>query len=197
MVRVLLDANVLFPPVLRDVFLEFSMNGLLRALWTDEILSEVARALVRARRHTEESAAELVSELQTFFPGSFVVGYEHLTGSGLCTDPNDDHVLGAAIHSRADAIATFNLKDFPKNLFESFGIDLSHPDQLLVEVFESNSALGCQALGGLLGYYNLPPHTAAELSERLIRSQVPAFGRRILDFREPIDGFASQVRGSK
>jgi predicted nucleic acid-binding protein len=197
MVRVVLDANVLFPPVLRDVFLEFSMNGLFRALWTDEILSEVARALIRGRRHTEESAAALISELQEFFPGSFVIGYEHLVGSDLCLDPNDEHVLGAAIHSRADVIVTFNIKDFPTDLFESFGIELSHPDQLLAEVFESNSVLGCQALGGLIGYYNLPPQTAAELSDRLVRSQVPQFGLRILDFQESIDAFASKVRASK
>ena len=197
MVRVILDANVLFSPVLRDVLLEFSMNGLFRALWTDEILRELSTALIRTNRLNEKSATGLVAELKAFFPSSFVGGYEHFLDRGLCNDPNDEHVLAAALHSRADGIVTLNRKDFPQDLFESFGIELSHPDPLLVEVFESNPALGCQAIGGLLGYYNLPPQTTAELSVRLIRSQVPNFGRRILDFHKSIDEFASQVRASK
>ena len=197
MLRVVLDANVLFPVVLRDVFLEFSVSGLLRTFWTSEILVEFSRALVRTSRHSEDSAAGLVSEMQAFFPSSFVDGYEHLTHSNMCADPKDEHVVGAAIHIKADAIATFNLKDFPKDLFEYFGIRLSHPDNLLTDVFESNTGLTCQVLGTVVGNYDRSPTTAAELSARLIRSQTPRFGLRILDFEDLIDGFALQVRSSR
>jgi predicted nucleic acid-binding protein len=196
MVRVVLDANVLFPVVLRDVILEFSISGLLRVLWTDQVLAELSRALVRTSRHGEHSAAALISELKAFFPANFVVGYEHLTHDTHCSDPKDEHVLGAAIHSRADAISTFNMKDFPNDLFERFGIELIHPDLLLTGVFESNTGTACQTLGRILGKYNHPPKTVAELSARLIRSQVPRFGLRILDFEESINGFAKQVRAS-
>lgn len=197
MLRFVLDANVLFPVVLRDVFLEFSVSGLLRTFWTSEILVEFSRALVRTSRHSEDSAAGLVSEMQAFFPSSFVDGYEHLTHSNMCADPKDEHVVGAAIHIKADAIATFNLKDFPKDLFEYFGIRLSHPDNLLTDVFESNTGLTCQVLGTVVGNYDRSPTTAAELSARLIRSQTPRFGLRILDFEDLIDGFALQVRSSR
>ena len=197
MLRVVLDANVLFPVVLRDVLLEFSVSGLLRTFWTSEILVEFSRALVRTSRHSEDSAAGLVSEMQAFFPSSFVDGYEHLTHSNMCADPKDEHVVGAAIHIKADAIATFNLKDFPKDLFEYFGIRLSHPDNLLTDVFESNTGLTCQVLGTVVGNYDRSPTTAAELSARLIRSQTPRFGLRILDFEDLIDGFALQVRSSR
>lgn len=197
MLRVVLDANVLFPVVLRDVFLEFSVSGLLRTLWTSEILAEFSKALVRTSRHSEDSAAGLVSELQAFFPSSFVDGYEHLTLNNLCSDPKDEHVLGAAIHSKADAIATFNIKDFPNDLLESFGIKLSHPDTLLTEVFESNTGLACKVLGRVVGNYDRSPTTAAELSARLNRSQLPRFGLQILEFEELIDGFALQVRSSR
>ncbi len=196
MVRVVLDANVLFPVVLRDVILELSISGLLRVLWTDQVLAELSRALVRTSRHGEHSAAALISELKAFFPANFVVGYEHLTHDTHCSDPKDEHVLGAAIHSRADAISTFNMKDFPNDLFERFGIELIHPDLLLTGVFESNTGTACQTLGGILGNYNHPPKTVGELSARLIRSQVPRFGLRILDFEESINGFAKQVRAS-
>jgi predicted nucleic acid-binding protein len=197
MVRVVLDANVLFPVVVRDVLLEFSIHGLLRVLWTDEVLAELSGALVRTSRHSENSAAELVSELKAFFPASLVVGYEHLTQNNHCSDPKDEHVLGAAIHSRADAISTFNMKDFPKDLFERFGIELIHPDHLLTSVFDSNTGIARRALGGILGNYDHPPKTVAELSARLIRSQVPRFGLRIMELEDSINAFASQVRASR
>jgi hypothetical protein len=88
------------------------------------------------------------------------------------------------------------MKDFPNDLFERFGIELIHPDLLLTGVFESNTGTACQTLGGILGNYNHPPKTVGELSARLIRSQVPRFGLRILDFEESINGFAKQVRAS-
>lgn len=196
MLRAVVDANVLFPAVLRDVVLEFAMHGLLQPLWTREILAETAASLIRANRKTKQGASRLVAELQRVFPGSNILGYEHQTQMNLCADPKDEHVLGAALHSKADALVTFNLKDFPSDLFESFGIELSHPDALLTNAFDTNPQASCQALGGLLGYYELPPKLAEDLAERLVRSQVPIFGQRILDSRETIDQFASHVRAN-
>ena len=197
MIRAVVDANVLFPAVLRDVVLEFAMHGLLQPLWTHEILAETAAALIRTNRKTEQGASRLVADLQRVFPGSNIFGYEHLKHMHLCADSKDEHVLGATLHSKADALVTFNLKHFPSDLFESFGIELWHPDALLTNAFDSNPQMSCQALGGLLGYYELPPKLAEELSERLVRSQTPIFGQLIWDSRESIDEFAALVRAGK
>lgn len=42
-----LDASVLFPAALRDRLLRAARRGLFRPLWTEEILEEVRRNLVR------------------------------------------------------------------------------------------------------------------------------------------------------
>lgn len=42
-----LDANVLYPPLLRDVLVGLATANLYEALWSDEILAEVERNLLR------------------------------------------------------------------------------------------------------------------------------------------------------
>jgi hypothetical protein len=44
---------------------------------------------------------------------ALVENYEHLTASVELPDPDDVHVVAAAIHCNASLIVTFNLKDFP------------------------------------------------------------------------------------
>ena len=44
---------------------------------------------------------------------ALVTGYEPLVKTIHLPDPNDRHVLAAAITGRADVIVTKNLKDFP------------------------------------------------------------------------------------
>ncbi|MEI8311161.1 MAG: PIN domain-containing protein [Verrucomicrobiota bacterium] len=48
-------------------------------------------------------------------------------------DPEDRHVLAAAIHGRADVIVTFNLKDFPSARLKPHGIRALHPDKFVGE----------------------------------------------------------------
>ena len=46
-------------------------------------------------------------------PGALVAGFEARIGSLTLPDPDDRHVLAAAIHCNASVIVTANLKDFP------------------------------------------------------------------------------------
>jgi hypothetical protein len=47
-------------------------------------------------------------------------------------DPDDRHVLAAAIVGRADVIVTANLKDFPAEALAPHGIEAQHPDTFLI-----------------------------------------------------------------
>ena len=51
-------------------------------------------------------------------------------------DPNDRHVLAAAVRAAAGAIVTFNLKDFPRNTLEPLGIEATHPDTFLLSQYD-------------------------------------------------------------
>ncbi|MCC6362388.1 MAG: PIN domain-containing protein [Bryobacterales bacterium] len=51
-------------------------------------------------------------------------------------DPNDRHVLAAAIRGRADVIVTRNVRDFPADVLDRFGIESQHPDEFVVHLLD-------------------------------------------------------------
>lgn len=65
---------------------------------------------------------------------ALVVGYEDLIPSLSLPDPDDRHVLAAAIRGRADIIVTMNLRNFPAELVVPFGIEAQHPDDFILHL---------------------------------------------------------------
>jgi hypothetical protein len=61
-------------------------------------------------------------------------------------DPEDRHVLAAAIHCGADLILTFNLDDFPEHSLASYGIGACHPDPFLVDQLNLDAERVCIAM---------------------------------------------------
>lgn len=66
---VVLDANVLFPFRIRDVLLTFTQEGLFRARFTDDILDEWTRNLIRLKPHLEDSVRAQEAIIRTEFEG--------------------------------------------------------------------------------------------------------------------------------
>lgn len=111
---VLFDACVLYPAPLRDFLLHLSLTGLFAAKWTDRIHDEWTRNLLA--RRPELSADRIQRTCQRMneaIPDSLVTNYEPLIEGLDLPDPDDRHVLAAAIQAGAQVIVTFNLKDFP------------------------------------------------------------------------------------
>jgi len=61
-------------------------------------------------------------------PGGLVTGYEDLIDSLTLPDPDDRHVLAAAVRAGAGVIVTTNLKDFPAAILAGHGVAAQHPD---------------------------------------------------------------------
>jgi len=66
-------------------------------------------------------------------PDCIVSGYENPIDGLALPDPDDRHVLAAAVRSGAQTIVTFNLKDFPAATLDGFGVEARHPDDFLVD----------------------------------------------------------------
>jgi hypothetical protein len=62
---------------------------------------------------------------------SVVIGYECLIGSITLPDQDDRHALAAAIVTRADVVATCNLRDFLAEALDPYGIEARHPDEFV------------------------------------------------------------------
>jgi PIN domain len=63
-----------------------------------------------------------------------VTGYEDLIPALDLPDPDDRHVLAAAIRGRADVIVTCNLADFQADQLAHYGIEARHPDDFLLSL---------------------------------------------------------------
>src|SRR5712692_2845699 len=72
-----------------------------------------------------------------------VTGYEDLIASLSLPDPDDRHVLAAAIRANADVIITYNLTDFPAETLARFDIEALHPDDFLVCLLDLAPGVVC------------------------------------------------------
>ncbi len=131
-----LDASVLFPAAIRDTLLRAGGAGLYQLYWSDEILEEVRRNLVKSGRATEEQAQRLVDTMQRAFPEAMVAGYEVLI-ERMTNEPKDRHVLAAAVRSQAEIIVTDNLRDFPGEALVPFNVEAYSADAFLMLLFDS------------------------------------------------------------
>lgn len=135
--RLVLDACVLFPPLVRGIVLSTAEAGLYTPLWSDRILDEWRIAAVRKQgAGTEDAIIAIQARMAETFPGSRIApGPEddlHLP------DPADTHVLAAAIAGQAPQIVTFNLRDFPRRVLWPYGVEAVHPDSFLWQVFSED-----------------------------------------------------------
>ncbi len=107
--------------------------------------------------------------MNRFFDDACIEGWEGLTEGITLPDPNDVHVVAAALRGRADVIVTSNLKDFPLQTLDGLGLDVQSPDEFLINQLDLDpeevmGCLECQRLA-----LKNPQVTMNELLSRLER----------------------------
>lgn len=173
---VLLDACVLVPFTLADTLLRQAEADLYRPLWSRKILEEVQSAVERVHPDLEEEfVRRRIAGMERAFPDARVAGWEPLVAALDLPDPDDRHVLAAAIRGRADLIVTNNLKDFPATALEVWEIEVQSADEFLLNQLdlypeEVTNALERQALAT-----KKPPLTLLQILEGLKRCDVGRF----------------------
>jgi predicted nucleic acid-binding protein len=107
------DACVLYPALLRDLLMELALTDLFRARWSEEIHKEWIQSVLKNNTKLTESQLFRTRDfMDANVRDALVTGFESLIPSLTLPDPNDQHVLAAAIRCQADVIVTFNLKDY-------------------------------------------------------------------------------------
>lgn len=127
------DADVLYPNTLRDLLIRIAqLPHLVQAKWTHEILEEVAMAL---RKNHPDISAEKTDRLRERMNAAvrdcLVSGYEPLIAALELPDPDDRHVLAAAIKAKAQIIVTKNLRDFPAERLGPWNLKAKSPDSFV------------------------------------------------------------------
>lgn len=166
----LLDANVLYPAPLRDLFMELAVCDLFRARWSADIHREWIEALMTQQPHRDRAALERTRDLMdSYIRDSLVTGYQPTIGCLVLPDPDDRHVLAAAIVGRCDVIVTQNLKDFPASVLTPYGIKAQHPDEFLSNHLHLSPGVFCSAVREIRGRLKSPPYTVSQYLETLRR----------------------------
>ena len=131
---VVYDACVLYSAPLRDLLLRVARAGLVRARWSDQILDECFRSILEGRPDLNAGALERTRSLMNrAIADCMVSGYEGLIDGLTLPDPNDRHVLAAAVRAGAQMVVTFNLKDFPDEALAPYGVEAKHPDDFIID----------------------------------------------------------------
>jgi predicted nucleic acid-binding protein len=155
---VLLDANVLYPAPLRDALMQLAVTDLFKAKWTADIHEEWIGALLRNQPHRDRAALERTRALMDQATRDcLVTGYQSLIPSLTLPDPNDRHVLAAAIVGACNAIITQNLKHFPHDALAPYGIETQHPDEFFCNQLSLAPGLVCSALRKVRARLKNPP----------------------------------------
>ncbi len=139
--RVVLDACVLFPTVLREVLLGVAREGGFTPLYALRILEEWARAAARSGPDVERQARAEIALLRAQYPDGEVLVHESDMDDLSLPDPDDVHVLAAALKGQAQVILTANLRDFPGRTLARYDITARAPDSLLLEMLDDNVAV--------------------------------------------------------
>ncbi|HCF9255145.1 TPA: PIN domain-containing protein [Pseudomonas aeruginosa] len=163
------DANVLYPAPLRDLLMHLALTGVYRACWTAQIHDEWKRNLLINLQDLIQAQLDRTSAaMDRAIPDALVTGYEPLCAGLTLSDPDDRHVLAAAIKCSASVIVTFNLKDFPPDVLRPFEIEAVHPDDFIADLFDLDQAAVLEAVQAQRASLKNPPHTARELLDRLL-----------------------------
>ncbi len=144
-----LDTNVIYPIEIRDLILWFAHFDLFTPKWTEEIFSELERVM-RDKGVTEKDIKKRQAIMNKAFPDALVLNYQGLISSLNLPDPNDRHVLAAAIKTNANLIITSNLRDFPDAVLSKYGLAAKCPDDFLADIIDLNPAQAVKAFRALV-----------------------------------------------
>lgn len=86
-------------------------------------------------------------------PDCLGIGYKGLESQLTLPDPDDRHVLAAAVLCHAGTIVTYNLKDFPIAVLAPRGITAQHPDEFIEHSHRSSLTHPSKSVDELLDGY--------------------------------------------
>lgn len=178
------DACVLYPAPLRDFLMWLGLSGRFRARWSRDIHEEWKRNLLLNRLDLTRSQVDRTSDLMDrAIPDGLVDGYEELVVALTLPDPDDCHVLAAAIRCGASVIVTFNQKDFPANVLASYGVESQHPDEFIENLFDLDAAAVVAAAQRQRSQLKNPPIDVDRYLEILFRQGLVQTTKALATYR--------------
>ncbi|GEL42290.1 hypothetical protein MEX01_28810 [Methylorubrum extorquens] len=165
----LVDACALAGVLKRNLLLTLAEAEFYRIRWSPRVLDETQRAIERmlvSRKHADPTgqAAEQRRRMEAAFAEASVIGSEAFLGDcqGL-PDPDDAHVVAAALQTRASVIVTDNLKHFPETILSRLSLYARSTDAFLADTITPDQGRAVAAIGKLRQRLHRPEKSAGQL----------------------------------
>lgn len=184
----ILDACVLYPVCVADALVSMAVAGLFAAKWTGRIEDEWIRNLEADRPDLAGKLEKRRELMRLAIPDWEVPEAALITvASGLSLpDPDDVHVLAAAIAGHADCIVTANLKDFPEEILDVHDLCAIHPDDFLMAQFDLDPISALAAFKEMRARSKNPPLTPEEFASAFERNGLVAMAECLREAAELI-----------
>lgn len=175
--RLVLDACVLFPTILREILIGVAGQGGYTPLWSSRILGEWQHAAARLGPEGAAIASGEIALLRACWPEAEIPADQGLEARLFLPDPADCHVLAAALVGEAEAVITLNLRDFPNRQME--GLRARAPDDLLMDLWLADSAMVEQVVAQVQARSQAISGQPRPLRSMLKRAKLPRLGKAL------------------
>lgn len=165
----LVDASTLAGALRRNLILSLAEAELFRVRWSDRIMDETVAAIEKISDGKADTAKQRAAMNRAFSEATVpyaadVEGYLNIEG---LPDPDDLHVIAAAVSARADVIVTENLKDFPTDILKKFDIDVLSADAFIADTLDLTTGRSLEAVKVMRERMKHPEYTAEGLIEKM------------------------------
>ena len=177
----LLDACVLYPLAMTDALLSLATAGFFAAKWTTQIEGEWIRSLERQRPDLVGKLGVRRDSMREAVPDWEVpeAAWGSLAAGIRLPDPDDAHVLAAAIAGHADCIVTSNLKDFPSAILLEYGIEAIDPDTFIINQWDLDPVNAIAAFKRMRARRKKPQSSPEDFANALELGGLPTTADRL------------------
>ena len=175
---VVYDANVLYPFHLRNLLVQCAVDRVVEARWSDQIHDEWMRNLAASSDNVVLERLRRTRDLMNrVLPGATVRGFERHIASVSLPDPDDRHVVAAAIESGAALIVTWNTRDFPSRALLPHRLRAQRPDAFLMARYETAPEIMKEVARNARSNLTRSDLTAKAYAEALRRQRIVRFAQ--------------------
>ncbi len=185
---VVIDACVFYSMLQSDALMSLCTRSLFAAKWSVRIENEWIRALSEKRPNEIDKINRRRDTMRKVVP-DWEVPETAVTRLEPCLklpDPGDTHVLAAAIAGHADCIVTANLKDFPRELVNPYGIEIVDPDRFIINQWDLDPIQAIAAFKAMRARWKRPEASPEDFAVAFDRVGLLASAQRLREVAELI-----------
>jgi predicted nucleic acid-binding protein len=167
-----------------DLMLALTEDGIHDVMWSDDLLDEWERVIVRERHRSPDAAAAISATIRQFFADTRipVESYQGLVAEADGPDPDDNAHMAAAVAGQVESLVTWNIKDFDCGFTRKHAIRIVDPNEYLCALYEEFPDEVLATITRLAASKRRPPMTLVELVNALDRAGVNEFASLVRSF---------------